>query len=77
MPGPVHTHDKLFRHSLSLPKVARQFLEAWMPPEFLRLVNWSTLSVQKVSGTDESLKELREDVVYRIEVKGRPMHFRS
>jgi predicted transposase YdaD len=64
-----------FRHSMHLPRVAKQFLEAWMPPEFLCLVDWSTLAVQKVSGTDESLKELREDVLYRIEARGRPVHF--
>ena len=72
---PAQPHDKLFRHSMLLPKVARQFLEAWLPPEFLALVDWSTLSVQKISGTDESLKERREDVVYRIQASGNPVHF--
>jgi len=58
-----------------LPKVARQFLEAWLPSEFLALVDWSTLAVQKVSGLDETLKERREDVVYRIKASGKPVHF--
>ena len=58
-----------------LPKVARQFLEAWLTSGFLALVDWSTLAVQKVSGLDETLKERREDVVYRIKASGKPVHF--
>ena len=26
-----HSHDRIFRHAMSLPLVARQFLETWMP----------------------------------------------
>ena len=72
---PKQPHDRIFRHSMSLPRVAREFLEAWLPPKFLALVDWNTLAIQKVSGLDNSLKEHREDVVYRIMAAGRPVCF--
>lgn len=70
-----HSHDRLFRHAMSLPLVARQFLETWMPKEFLTLVDWSTLRVEKISGISESLMERREDILYRIEFAGRTACF--
>ena len=63
-----HSHDRIFRHAMSLPLVARQFLETWMPKEFLALVEWGTLRVEKISGISEALAERREDLLYRIEV---------
>jgi predicted transposase/invertase (TIGR01784 family) len=60
---------------MSLPLVARQFLETWMPKEFLALVEWSTLHIEKISGISEALAERREDLLYRIEVAGQPVCF--
>lgn len=60
---------------MSLPLVARQFLEMWMPKEFLTLVEWDTLRVEKISGISEALAERREDLLYRVEVAGRPVCF--
>ena len=70
-----HSHDRIFRHAMSLPLVARQFLETWMPKEFLALVEWSTLCVEKISGISEALAERREDLLYRIDVAGKPVCF--
>ena len=70
-----HSHDRIFRHAMSLPLVARQFLETWMPKEFLALVEWPTLRVEKISGISEALAERREDLLYRIEVAGKPVCF--
>ncbi|MFM8765812.1 MAG: Rpn family recombination-promoting nuclease/putative transposase [Spartobacteria bacterium] len=70
-----HSHDRLFRHAMSLPLVARQFLETWMPKEFLNLVEWSTLRVEKISGISEPLMERREDILYRIDIAGRAACF--
>ena len=68
-----HSHDRIFRHAMSLPLVARQFLETWMPAAFLPLVDWSSLHVEKISGIDVSLAERREDVLYEIKVAGKPV----
>ena len=70
-----HSHDRIFRHAMSLPLVARQFLETWMPKEFLALVEWPTLRVEKISGISEALAERREDLLYRIEVARKPVCF--
>jgi predicted transposase YdaD len=70
-----HSHDRIFRHAMSLPLVARQFLETWMPAAFLPLVDWSSLHVEKISGIDVSLAERREDVLYQIKVAGKPVSF--
>ena len=69
------SHDRIFRHAMSLPLVARQFLETWMPAAFLPLVDWSSLHVEKISGIDVSLAERREDVLYEIKVAGKPVSF--
>ncbi|MEI6071567.1 MAG: hypothetical protein WCS31_07230 [Verrucomicrobiae bacterium] len=41
--------------------------------EFLALVEWSTLRVEKISGISEALAERREDLLYRIKVAGNPL----
>ena len=69
------SHDRIFRHAMSLPLVARQFLETWMPSAFLPLVDWSSLRVEKISGIDVSLAERREDVLYKIKVDQKPVSF--
>jgi predicted transposase YdaD len=68
------SHDRFFRHAMSLPLVARQFLERWMPAAFLPLVDWSSLHVKRISGINESLAERREDVLYEIKVAEKPVY---
>ena len=62
MPQPP-LHDILFREGFSLPGVARQFLTRWLAPEFIELVDWSSLEIQKISGINTALAERHEDVV--------------
>jgi hypothetical protein len=73
----AHTpqHDSLFREVFSLPLVARQFLTRWLPPEFVELVDWSTLRVERISGVNTALVERQEDVVYRVKAGGTPVWF--
>ncbi|MDR1284309.1 MAG: Rpn family recombination-promoting nuclease/putative transposase [Opitutaceae bacterium] len=68
-------HDRIFRHAFSLPVVARQFLRRWLPPELVRQTDWHTLGVSRISGISDTLSERREDVVYRIRMEGREVHF--
>jgi hypothetical protein len=67
--------DSLFRGSFSNPEVARQFLTAWLPLEFVALVEWSTLEVRKIAGITDALSERREDIVLRVKAAGREVHF--
>lgn len=68
-------NDQLFRHALSIPEVVRQFLTTWLPQEFIALVDWSTLEIEKVSGINSALTERREDIVYRIDASGKQVCF--
>lgn len=67
--------DSLFRGCLSNPIVARQFLSAWLPSEFLSLIDWSTLEARKIAGIDDSLSERREDLVMRVRAADREVQF--
>jgi len=73
-PDPGH-HDPLFRHALSIPAVVRQFLSAWLPKDFLTLVEWPSLQVEKIGGINPALTERREDLVYRVNVADCPVCF--
>jgi len=66
-------HDKLFRHAMSSLLVARQFIERWLPKAFVAMVDWSSLRVENLSGIGENLAERRQDVLYRLELAGRPV----
>ncbi len=66
----MQAHDTLFRHSMSIPRVAREFLEEWLPDSFLSLIDWQTLKIEKINVTDDSLSERREDVLYQIKAAG-------
>jgi len=68
-------NDQLFRHALSIPAVVRQFLTTWLPAEFLVLVDWQSLQIEKISGINAALAERREDLVYSINVAGSPVCF--
>jgi len=68
-------HDSLFREGFSLPLVARQFLHRWLAPEFLELVDWSSLAIEKISGINTALAERHEDIVYRVRAGGAPVWF--
>jgi predicted transposase YdaD len=63
-------HDVLFREGFSLPRVARQFLTRWLAPEFLALVDWSSLEIQRITGINTALAERKADIVYRVRAGG-------
>ena len=75
MSSPEPSHDPLFRHALSIPAVVRQFLSAWLPKDFLALVDWSSLQIEKIGGINPGLAERREDLVYRVNVADCPICF--
>ena len=75
MSSPEPSHDPLFRHALSIPAVVRQFLSAWLPKDFLALVDWSSLHIEKIGGINPALAERREDLVYRVNVADCPVCF--
>ncbi len=67
--------DRLFRAAIAIPLVARQFLSAWWPREFLALVDCETLEIRRITGIDESLTARPEDVIYSIRAAGSQVYF--
>jgi hypothetical protein len=50
--------------------VARQFLTRWLSPEFIQLIDWSSLEIEKISGINPALAERSADIVYRVRAGG-------
>jgi predicted transposase YdaD len=65
---PRSSHDRLFRKGLSLPRAARQCLEAWLPDSLLRHLDWNSLRTEKVPGLNAGLRESIEDVLYSVQL---------
>ena len=70
-------NDQLFRHALSIPEVVRQFLTTWLPAEFLVLVDWQSLQIEKISGINAALAERRENSFIALMWRARRFVFTS
>ena len=49
-------HDKLFRVAFSNPETAAAFLQAYLDPALVALVDWSSLHVEPGSFIDAQMK---------------------
>ncbi len=58
-------HDRFFRATFSVPAVAQEYIEYFLPKELSQSLDPSTLHLQKESFLDEDMKEHLADVVYR------------
>lgn len=68
-------HDSFFRSSMSRPRVAREFFESHLPDYILEAVNLDTLQLRQGSFVDEELRQLVTDVLYSVELQGKPAYF--
>jgi len=69
----VHSpHDKLFKSSMADLRVAREFFEHYLPPSVRDLVDLNSLELEQGSYIDESLKLSNSDVLYTINISGKP-----
>lgn len=66
-----NVHDKYFRAAMSNLRVAREFMEQYLPKDILAAIDLSTLSLQKESLIGADLKQLISDVLYKAKIKGR------
>lgn len=62
-------HDKFFRSAMSNTRVARDFLEQYLPKNILSSTDLSTLQLQKESFIDSNLKQMISDVLYKVKIK--------
>lgn len=61
-------HDKLFRSSLQFPKVAREFLELYLPENIKQQLDFNSIEYCQTSFIDEQLKLSQTDVLFRASI---------
>lgn len=64
MSEPNNPHDAFFKHYLSQPSVAMDFLRQHLPAEILDLIDLSQLRLEKDSFIDEKLRSYFSDLIY-------------
>ncbi|AKH64629.1 transposase [Photorhabdus thracensis] len=60
-------HDALFKHFLTQPETAREFLSLYLPEEIQLLCDLATLKLEPGSFVDRHLRQLHSDVLYSVE----------
>jgi predicted transposase/invertase (TIGR01784 family) len=64
-------HDRLFHYVFSNPVHAAGELQMLLPSELSRRMDWSTLETLPTRLVDQTLAELRSDVLFRAKLDGR------
>lgn len=59
-----NVHDKFFKETFSRTDVAANFLEEFLPPDFVQKLNLSSLTIENNSFVDENLEEHFADILY-------------
>lgn len=71
----IHTpHDKLFRSSLQFPKVAREFLELYLPAHIKQKLDFTTITYCQTSFINEELKLSQTDVLFKVNLDKEPAY---
>jgi len=60
------SHDKLFKEVWSDLDNARTFLENYLPPDLLAVMDLKSLEIHKGSFVEKNLKEYHSDLLYRV-----------
>ena len=72
MKSSIHTaHDRFFKKALSNIKIAQEFFETHLSKGFKKHIDLSTLSVEKGSFVDSSLREHLSDMLYKVKIEDR------
>ena len=59
-----NVHDKFFKETFSRIDVATNFLEEFLPPDFVQKLNLPSLTIENNSFIDENLEEHFADILY-------------
>ena len=59
-----NVHDKFFKETFSRTDVATNFLEEFLPPNFVQKLNLPSLTIENNSFIDENLEEHFADILY-------------
>ncbi len=61
-------HDKFFKETFSQPKIARDFIQQYLPCEIVGVLDLNSLELQKDSYS-EKMQEYFSDMLYRVRLK--------
>jgi len=71
----TNPHDAFFKHFMTKPEIATDFLTQHLPADVLALLDLSTLTEQKESFIDAELHQHFSDVLYQVKTRrGKPLY---
>ena len=67
----IHTpHDKLFKRSMCIPEVAKDFLKMHLPDDIRNKIDYTTIEVLPETYIDESLSHHQVDALFKVRYNG-------
>ena len=63
-------HDKLFRKSMQIPNVAKEFLLMHLPCDIKNKIDYSTLEILPDTFIDETLRRSQVDALFKVKYAG-------
>ncbi len=71
----ANPHDRFFKELFSRRETARDFVQHYLPPEIVKLLNLPTLEICKDSFVEANLSEHFSDVLYKVTLQnGQPTY---
>jgi len=64
------THDKYFKETFRLKRIAQSFLRRVLPKKTLPYLDLKNLTVESRDFSDDMFKETTADMLYKVPVKG-------
>ena len=68
-------HDSFFKNSLSIPQVAKEFMQTHLPAKVLEVINLETLTIHPDSFVKKSLKKQITDVLFSCQINNQASAF--
>lgn len=66
-------HDKLFRKSMQIPNVAKEFLMMHLPSDIKNTIDYSTLEILPDTFVDETLRRSQVDALFKVKCNDRDL----
>ncbi|MBA2650536.1 MAG: Rpn family recombination-promoting nuclease/putative transposase [Legionella sp.] len=64
----INPHDQFFRTALANPRVARDFLKAWLPKDLCERIDFEKLEIQPRSYINDVRQESEVDVLFKTKI---------
>lgn len=64
-------HDALFKSFLTDPKIAKEFLEIYLPDKIKKLCDFNTLKLEPGSYVEKNLRQHFSDILYSLKIVGK------